>query len=51
MFELFIDDALVRGVHVDDDEPVFVLGQNVDAGELRERDAERHLAVCRRCCD
>ena len=36
-----VDDALVRRVHVDDDQPVRVLGQHVDAAELGQRVAER----------
>jgi hypothetical protein len=30
-FQLFVEDALVRGVHVDQDQAVGVLGEDVDA--------------------
>ena len=43
--ELFVAYALVRGVHVDDDQAVGVLGQDVDAVELRDRIAERWRGV------
>ena len=32
-----VHDPLVRGVHVDDDEPVRVLGQDEGAGDLGDR--------------
>ncbi len=37
--EFFIHDALVRSMHVDDDQAMLVLGQDVDAGELGEGEA------------
>ena len=41
-----VGDALVRRVHVDDDEPVAILGEHVDAGELAKCVAERrNLAI------
>ena len=40
-FEFFVDDALVRGVHIDDHQPMLVLRQDVDAVELRQREAKR----------
>ena len=40
-FEPLVGDALVRGVHVDDDQPGRVLREHVDARELREREPER----------
>ena len=43
-----VDDALVRGVHVDDHQALRVLGQDVDAAELRERAAERPVVAGRR---
>ena len=41
--ELLVHDPFVRGVHVDDDEPVGVLGEDVNARKLCKRRAERHL--------
>lgn len=43
-FEFLIHDAFMRGVHVDDDQPLFVLCQDIDSGELREGKTQR------RCC-
>ena len=43
--ELFVDDALVRGMHVDDDQAVPVLRQDVDAGQLGQREAQRRYVV------
>ena len=39
--ELLVADALVRGVHVDDDQALGVLGEDVDAVQLRDRVAQR----------
>ena len=39
--EFFVHDALVRGMHVDDDESVLVAGKHVNSGKLREGEAER----------
>ena len=39
-FEAFLDDDIMRGVHVDEDETVAVLRQDVDAVQLRQREAE-----------
>ena len=35
--EFFIHDAFMRGMHIDDHQSLLVLGEDVDAGELRER--------------
>ena len=43
--EPLVDDALVRGMHVDEHEAVAVLRQDVDAVQLREREAERMRVV------
>ena len=40
-FQALVHDALVRGMHVDNDQAVGVLGQDVGATELGERAAER----------
>ena len=40
-FELLVEHALVSRVHVDQDEALIALGQDVDAVQLRERDPER----------
>ena len=40
-FEPFVQDALVRGVHVDEDQAVAVLREDVDAVQLRQGGAER----------
>ena len=40
VLEAFVDDALVRGVHVHEDEARDVLREDVDAMELREREAQ-----------
>ena len=48
--ELFVADALVRGMHVDHDQPIGILGQDVDAVQLRHRVAQRRnggIAACR----
>ena len=37
--QALVDDALVRRVHVDEHEPVAVLREDVDAVQLREREA------------
>ncbi len=44
-----VDDALVRRVHVDQHQPGAVLREDVDAVQLREREAERmrHRRSCR----
>ena len=39
--QALVGDPLVCRVHVDDDQAVAVRGEHVDAGELREREAER----------
>ena len=39
--ELLVEHALVRRMHVDEDEPLGALRKNVDAVQLRERGAER----------
>jgi len=44
-FEFFVENALVRGVHVDEDQPVLVLGENVDPVQLRDRESERRRLV------
>jgi len=41
VLELLVKNALVRGVHIDDHEPVRVLRKHVDAVNLAEREAER----------
>ena len=41
--QLLVHDALVRGVHVDNDQSALVLGQDVDAGELGDCKAEGHV--------
>ena len=52
VFQVLIDDTLVRSVHIDDDEAVLVLCKNENAGQLRQREAERRcLAVGSRLCD
>ena len=43
VLQLLVHDALVRGVHVHDHQSVPVLGEHVDAGELRQRESERRL--------
>ncbi len=43
VLELLVQNALVRGVHVDDHEAVRVLRQHIDAVDLAEREAERLL--------
>jgi hypothetical protein len=35
-FQLFVEDAFVRGVHVDEDQAAGVLGEDVDAVQLGE---------------
>ena len=42
--ELFVADALVRGVHVDDDQAVRGFGEDVDAVQLRDRVTQRRHA-------
>src|SRR5438094_930485 len=42
--ESFVKDALVRGVHVDQYQPLLVLSEDIDAVQLREREAERRRA-------
>ena len=42
--QLFVEDAFVRRVHVDDDQAVRVLGQDVDAVQLGQRVAERRAS-------
>ena len=39
--QLFEHEALVRGVLIDDDQPVVGLGNNIGARDLAARDAER----------
>ena len=39
--EFLVHDALVRGVHVHHHQPVRILREDVDAGELREGETER----------
>ena len=45
--QTFIDDALVRGMHVHDDQAMPVLRQDVDAQQLSEREAQRKLVGLR----
>ena len=44
-FELFVKDAFVRRVHVDHDQTVGDLTQNINAMQLAEREAQRRQAV------
>src|SRR3569833_496910 len=42
-FEPFVQDPLVRGVHVDEDQAVAVLREDVDSVQLRQSGAERMM--------
>ena len=48
--QLLVHDALVRGVHVDEDQAGAVLREDVDAVQLREREAERIVVAVRQRC-
>ena len=47
-FQTLINNALVRRMHVDDHQTGGVLGEDVDALQLRQRPAQRPLAVWER---
>ena len=47
LLEFFVRYALMRRMHVDNNQAVFVLGKDVDACELRDSETERrHLGAC-----
>ena len=48
VLELLVADAFVRGVHVDDDQAVGVLGEDEDAVQLRDGETERRRGVVAR---
>ncbi len=45
-FEALIDEALMRGVLVDDNDPVARLRHDIGLVDLRPRGAERSLGIC-----